>query len=607
MLALMALVAGLTLALTATAVASTNDCYSREGCTEKARSAKDFIDSAGINTHLGYSQTIYWKDWPIIRDRLLELGMSHIRDGTFAVSYPEILAPTLAARYNELNAAGIKGNLLVGHEQAMTATTLAQRLDWIKANVADFTTSIEGSNEFDTQGADVGRIESLREMQCDIYQRVKADPVLRSKPVIGPSSGNFYSDDIWYKEIGDLSPCLDKGNLHNYPGADPPHRRLSRDLSVAMSWAGTTHGDKPLWATEFGYSNTTGANGVSEAAAATYIPRAFMENFRRGIERSQGYELIDLNTDSDQVIDNYGLLRTDGTRKPAFTALRNLLRIVKDTLPASGQLGFGIECTANCRYGDPNADPTQDGPIRHVVLRHSTGAYYLAVWSESTVWDPATRTDTPKAAQSFRLHLHEAPAKVEIFDPNDATTPLSVDTSGSQTVSTVAPDTLRLIKVTPAGAPPPPAPQAEVTADPDRPAASESSPPPPRQTTCSRPKTVKRITFSKTKYANVRLHYVRAVKRGWPRILVLNRKGAEQRGEKLLGKMPTMAGRDRAQYPPAIARGRGSRALKRGSKPAGWLADVRYVPSSEGRSHRAALETKLKRFCDGTRFRYEFK
>ncbi len=612
MLALTALVAVLTLALTGTAVASTDTCYSSEGCTEEARSAKDFTASAGVNTHLGYSQTIYWRDWPMIRDRLLELGVSHIRDGTFPVGYPEIIAPTIAARYNELNAAGIKGNLLVGHEQAMEATTLAQRLHWIKANVAEFTTSIEGSNEFDTQGANADRIKSLRAMQCDIYQRVKADPVLMSKPVIGPSSGNFYSDDIWYNEIGDLSPCLDKGNLHSYSGADPPHRRLSRDMSVAMSWARTTHGDKPLWATEFGYWNTTGQNGVSEEAAATYVPRAFMENFRRGIERSQGYELIDLNTGSDQVIDNYGLLRTDGTRKPAFTALRNLLGIVKDTRPASGRLGFRIACTANCRDGDPNAYPTRDGPIRHVLLKHSTGAYYLAVWSESTVWDPATRTDTPKAAQGLRLNLHEAPAKVEIFDPNDATTPLTTDTSGSQTINTVAPDKLRLIKITPADAPPPsvspPAvPAGVVSGDPDVPTAGESSPPPPRQTDCSRPKGVKRITFSKTKYANVRAHYVRAVKRGWPRILVLNRTGAKQRRDKLLGKMARAAGRDRAQYPPAIGRGRGSRALKRGSQPAGWRADVKYVPSSEGRSHRAALEATLKRFCDGTRFRYIFK
>ena len=444
-----ALAAAATLALGSAGVAAADTCYTQAGCTQSARGAADFTASVGVNTHLGYSDSVYWQNWPVVRDRLLELGVSHIRDGSFPVSYPDVIGPAVAARYNELGANGIKGNLLVGHEQAMTPTTLAQRLSWIADNVASFTMSVEGSNEFDTYGGDPERIRSLREMQCEISARVAADPALAGKDVVGPSSGNLYSDDIWYGEIGDLSTCLTKGNLHPYPGADPPHRRLSRDLSVAMSWSRTVFGAKPLWATESGYWNTTGSGGVSETAAATYIPRMFAEYFRRGIERTQAYELIDLNTGSEQVIDRYGLLRTDGSRKPAFTALRNLLQIVRDTTPASGQLGFGIVCTANCRDGDPDAYPTQDGPIRHLLLKHSSGAYFLAVWSESQVWSPEAQTDTPKPSQSLRLYLHAAPAKVEIFDPNTSAAPQSTDLSGATTISTAAPDTVRLIKITP--------------------------------------------------------------------------------------------------------------------------------------------------------------
>jgi hypothetical protein len=39
-----------------------------------------------------------------------------------------------------------------------------------------------------------------------------------------------------------------------------------------------------------------------------------------------------------------------------------------------------------------------------------------------------------------------------------------------------------------------------------------------------------------------------------------------------------------------------------GTHPRGWKADVRYVPSSENRSHGSSLGAKLRRFCDGTRF-----
>ena len=617
------------------AAASTGDCYSQQGCVETARSAADFTTSAGINTHLGYSDSVYWQKWPMVRDRLLELGVSHIRDGTFAAGYPDVIGPLVAARYNELGAKGIKGNLLVGHEQAMTPITLQQRLNWVRENVADFTLSIEGSNEFDTHGGDPGRIESLRAMQCEIHRRVKGDPLLASKPVVGSSSGNFHSDEIWYGEIGDLSRCLDKGNLHPYSGSDPPHRRLSRDLSVAMTWARAVFGDKPLWATESGYWNTTHSGGVSEAAAATYVPRAFLENFRRGIERTQAYELIDLDTGSDQVIDNYGLLRSDGSRKPAFTALRNLLAIVKDTAPASGRLGFGIVCTANCRYGDPNAYPTEDGPIRHVLLRHSTGAYFLAVWSESQVWD-ARRTDTPKPAQSFRLQLSEAPAKVEIFAPDEGTAPVSPDTSGSQIISTVAPDAVRLIKITPAAAPEPvvapappvadapalaPAPAVAPLAEPAPaagpvpapvPASSAPAMAPPSQPaqapkSCIRSKRIQRVAFSKARFPNVRRHYLRAVRSGWPRILILNRRQAELRRDRLLKGVRVSKGSAPAAYPPAVGRGRGGRGLTRGSSPTGWRAYVGFVRSGEVRSHEATMNAKLERFCDGTRFRYIFR
>jgi len=616
--ALAALVAGLALVGAGTAGASAGNCYSREGCTEEARSASSFVAGVGVNTHLGYSQTVYWTRWAdVILPRLKELGVSHVRDGTFPAEYPEIIGPTIAARYNELNASGIKGNLLVGHEQPMIgATSLQDRLDWIKIRVPDFTTSIEGSNEFDTWGGSPERVESLRAMQCEIYQRVKSDPVLASRPVIGPSSGNAYSDDVWYREIGDLSDCLDKGNLHAYAGSDPPHRRLSRDLSVAMAWARMSYGDKPLWATETGYWNTTDAEGVSEAAAGTYVPRALMENFRRGLERSQLYELIDLETGTDQVIDNYGLLRTDGTRKPAFTATRNLLSVVRDSTSASGSLGFGIVCTAACRYGDPTAYLTEDGPIRHVLLKHSSGAYFLAVWSESKVWDSRTKTDTPKTPQAFTLHLHEAPAKVEIFNPSTGTAPLSTDSSGGQTVNTVATDSVRLIKITPAAAKPASitAPPSAAATDGERAGSSGGgiSPAPPSSpsappTRCSRPKAVQRVTLSRATFPKIRAHLARAVNKGWPRILVVNRKGALQRRNRLLKGSPARRSFDRQAYPPAIGRGRGSRGLKRGRTPTGWRADIAYIPSSESRTYDSLTSSKLMPFCDGTRFRYVFR
>jgi hypothetical protein len=122
---------------------------------------------------------------------------------------------------------------------------------------------------------------------------------------------------------------------------------------------------------------------------------------------------------------------------------------------------------------------------------------------------------------------------------------------------------------------------------------------------CARPMGVQNITFSATKYPKIRRHFLDALRKGWPRVLVLNRSGASARRDRLLASYPTRPGMDRDEYPPAVGRGRGT-GLERGVNPTGWRADVRYVPSHENRSHGSTMGIKLRRFCNGTRFRYLF-
>ena len=76
---------------------------------------------------------------------------------------------------------------------------------------------------------------------------------------------------------------------------------------------------------------------------------------------------------------------------------------------------------------------------------------------------------------------------------------------------------------------------------------------------CVRPAGVQRIVFSARKYPNVRRHFRGAVRRGWPRRLVLNRRGADARRERLLRDIPTRAGFDRDEYPPSGRPRAGSR------------------------------------------------
>lgn len=146
---------------------------------------------------------------------------------------------------------------------------------------------------------------------------------------------------------------------------------------------------------------------------------------------------------------------------------------------------------------------------------------------------------------------------------------------------------------------PVPSPSPVATPAPTVPAPSTSA-------ACKSPKAVQRLVFSKRRYPNIRRHMQSAVRNGWPRTMVLNRTGADQRRTRLLRGLKTRKGMDRDEYPAAVGRGVGQ-GLTKGARPTGWRADVRYVPSKENRSHGAALGAKLRGLCDGTRFRYEFR
>jgi hypothetical protein len=59
--------------------------------------------------------------------------------------------------------------------------------------------------------------------------------------------------------------------------------------------------------------------------------------------------------------------------------------------------------------------------------------------------------------------------------------------------------------------------------------------------------------------------------------------------------LPPLPDQDRDEYPPAM------------SDEGGHGADVRYVPDSENQASGASMSAQLREYCDGQRFRFEFK
>jgi hypothetical protein len=145
--------------------------------------------------------------------------------------------------------------------------------------------------------------------------------------------------------------------------------------------------------------------------------------------------------------------------------------------------------------------------------------------------------------------------------------------------------------------------RAADTADPDHdgrfceslpcpcaPGSGRAERPAATQARCTSSRAVVTVAISSTKYPAVLDHIASAVRAGWPQVLTLHRPGAQTRRARALAGIPTRPRMDRDEWPMAFAR-------------CGWRADVTYVPAAQNRGAGSSIALKLRRYCDGVRFR----
>ncbi len=380
-----------------------------------ARSADSFVDSVGVNTHLYYNDTDYYRQFGTIAQRLQELGVRHIRENLVPNR------PDQYQRLNQLAAQGIKSTLILGEPDDGSAG-LGKLTSILANNLRGSVDAVEGPNEWDLHGG-AGWMSSLAPYQAQIWSQVKGSPTLAGLPVVGPSLGNTNSS------ASDISGSLEYGNIHSYPNAEPPEWNLSKRLSLATEMSGS----KPVMATETGYHNAVGYQGdhrpTSEAAEAVYLPRLFLEYYRRGVVRTFSYELLDEFPDpgTDEPESNFGLLRNDLSPKPAFTALSNLIAICSD--PGSsftpGRLDYSV-----------SGDQTE---LRQLLLQKSDGSYYLALWRATSVWDNSAMRALSAPSPAVTVSFPGGISGAEEFQPNSSAQPLRTLPGGQSLAVNVGP------------------------------------------------------------------------------------------------------------------------------------------------------------------------
>lgn len=130
-----------------------------------------------------------------------------------------------------------------------------------------------------------------------------------------------------------LQRMLDAGGAGNYDilAVHPyvsfptsPEAKYWADNQLAYFMAfNRRNGNKPVWATEFGWPTVHNPATVSESDQANYLARLYVTGLAGGLDKLFVYQFHDQGPNSD---DNFGLVRSDWTTpKPSYQAYKNLV------------------------------------------------------------------------------------------------------------------------------------------------------------------------------------------------------------------------------------------------------------------------------------------
>jgi hypothetical protein len=344
-----------------------------------------------VVTHLSYTDTPYFTEFPEIENALTTLGVRHIRDGY----YPWAESNPIVQAHQQLAAAGIKCDYVVPYDLSTTPEALEQ----FAPMVGDME-SLEGSNECDISGQCGGSGAAGVDNVVSFMPTIFAAGQSLGVPVVGPA----FTQEASYPEAGNLSSEMTVNNLHIYFGGRNPG---------STGWGaedaeGNSYGSFAWWLdqaqidgpgmpseiTETGYIASTATSTpytLPDSVEASYAPRTLLLAYKNGFKETFLYELLD-----EVSSPGYGLLNSDLSPKPAFTAVENLLSTLSDS-----RVSF-----------TPGSLPYQlsggDSSLNHLLLQKSDGSYWLVLWLEVPSWDPVNAAPLAVTPESINLELNGA-------------------------------------------------------------------------------------------------------------------------------------------------------------------------------------------------------
>lgn len=349
-------------------------------------------DSVGLNLDTWSRSGAYTPErWPRLREAVRQLGVRSARVDVHLVS-----GDWGTQRQIQLGQDGVRLDVQLGDAFGRySAGPFDAVYDVFQRSLLPYAEAVEGTNEPDLAGDPQWAIPALAHQRA-LVAALAATPGAERLAVYAPSTARP-NNQQWY---GDLTGLADYANAHAYSGG----RVGSFGLDLFNPPAAARLPGGPLVVTEAGWqTEPTGVfsqPGVSEAVAARYLPKLILEAARRGIPRTYLFDLVDRFEDPklEKIQAHFGLLRTDGSPKPAFGAVARLMAELRD--PRGDAKGSSAALAVRPR-GQLPAD------LRMVALRSSDQSVVLALWRERSLWDITTGTPVAVPRVRVRLELGE--------------------------------------------------------------------------------------------------------------------------------------------------------------------------------------------------------
>jgi hypothetical protein len=155
--------------------------------------------------------------------------------------------------------------------------------------------------------------------------------------------------------------------------------------------------------------------------------------FNLGIRKTYTYELLD-----EVSSPGYGLLRSDLSPRPGFTALKNLLSILGDTTTASFT-------PAKLQYSITGGDNS----LNHLLLQKSDGTFWLVLWLEKPSWDAVHARSITVSPQNLTIQItgNSTVSSAYQFDTDGISTSFSPSVNGDSASFSVS-DQITILQIT---------------------------------------------------------------------------------------------------------------------------------------------------------------